>query len=125
MKGRRSLLRVLLLTLGVAALQPAVSQAACYVCKHAGGRIVIATCVAAAPNETGSSGCVAKVVPGTATMDCEFSGNFCTDMTVGGGGGGAGGGSGSGGGGACVGGPAGCPAECFTCGGGGGGGPAV
>jgi len=120
----RQLSRSAALAFGFALLLPAIGNAGCYGCKYSGGRAyVIATCVSAAPNETGSSICTAKVIPGTSAMTCEFGGNFCTEMTVGGGGG-AGGGAGSGGGNTCAGGPAGCPAECFACGGNGGGVPA-
>ena len=123
MKRTRLYLLIAALVLGVSALGPPVVEAQCYGCKHTVSRAyVIATCVPAASNETGYSICEAKVISGTSSMECHFAGNFCTEMTVGGGG--AGGGAGSGGGGSCIGGPAGCPAECFACGGNGGGGPA-
>ena len=121
MRSRRSLFPALLVVLCVVAALPAPAFA-CYKCKYTVSRaIVVASCIFAGSNETGYSGCTTRAVPGENASECVFSGNFCTIIDVGGGGGGAGGGSGSGGGGTCAGGAAGCPAECFSCGGGGGG----
>ncbi len=68
--------------------------------------------------ETGATICTGTYDPWSGYL-CFESGNYCSNITVGGGGGsGGGGGGGWGGGGGCGGGGF-CPSECFTCGGGG------
>lgn len=90
---------------------PAAAQT-CEICKK-GVLTSYAWCRPVQQEETGATNCVDY--SSIAGPYCLESGNFCSWVSVGGGGSG-GGGEGGGGGSGCTGSGF-CPAECFSCGG--------
>src|SRR4051794_27741089 len=88
---------------------PRVAQG-CEICKHY-FFLGYVPCAPVKENEVGATACT-DYYDLFAGFYCEESGNFCTSITVGGGGGGNGGGGSTGG--TCQ--TSGyCPAECFSC----------